>query len=113
MGRDHPWPLKPKKMVPGDAIRDLLIPQLEVTICPLTGHVNSPSQKGHVFAELPGTPWIGGKVPGKLRRDRDPFILILMGLICIPTTFFFFEKNSLAILDLLEDDSFFCLFVSF
>ena len=33
--------------LPGDSIRDLLIPDLEVTNSDWKGHVNSPSQKGH------------------------------------------------------------------
>ena len=49
--------------VPGDAIRDLLIPQLEVTIRPLMGHVNFfIPKRARELAELPGTPWIGEKV---------------------------------------------------
>ena len=49
----------PQKMQlhwPGDSSRALLIPYLEVTIRPWKGHDSpSPSQKGHVFAEFPGT----------------------------------------------------------
>ena len=44
------------KCMPGDSSRDLFIPKRWVGHQqPLSsGHVNSPSQKGHLTAELPG-----------------------------------------------------------
>ena len=44
--------MKRKKYMPGDSSRDLLIPQLEVTIRPLNGQINHP--KKVTIAELPG-----------------------------------------------------------
>ena len=41
------YPQQKKNLSPGDSIRDLLIPQLEVTLRPLSRVTFSPSQKGH------------------------------------------------------------------
>ncbi len=63
----HPIETTKQPFIPGDSIRDLLIPQLEVMNSRyLKGHVNSLSQKGHELAELPGQ-WTF-QVPGICAR---------------------------------------------